>query len=284
VLSFGHKHLVPAFQKLAALVDYASSDAFSDKEKQLLAFAEQFVIDVSGVSDADREMLNQQFEGDLVRGFVMGLYITEFTQRLGVMSNALLGASGNAQGDGSPSATSSHATSPRATSSAEASTDVQELHQALRTYQEAVVRGTDLDAALTELVRLRCARSHACRMCRTLRLADAHAAGVDENMTEKIDFYERSDLGERTKVALRITDAFITVPGAISAEVVAQGRATFSPAELAELLLDITKWSTQKIHVALGTDGAEKLPTNADGVSYFAFDEDGRVSAYSATP
>ena len=42
--------------------------------------------------------------------------------------------------------------------------------------------------------------------------------------------------------------------------------------ELASLGLDITKWSTQKIKVALDTDGADRLVTDADGVVLFGFD------------
>jgi hypothetical protein len=59
-----------------------------------------------------------------------------------------------------------------------------------------------------------------------------------------------------------------------------QARASFAPAELASLCLDITKWSTQKIHVALGTDGAEGLETDDDGVAVFGFDETGRATGY----
>lgn len=104
-----------------------------------------------------------------------------------------------------------------------------------------------------------------------LRLADARADGVDEAMTAKIDFYERSDLPERSKVALRITDAFILRPDLF-----------FDAEQLAELCLDITKWSTQKIHVALGTDGTDRLPINESGTSFFGFDDGGRVAGFSA--
>jgi hypothetical protein len=39
-----------------------------------------------------------------------------------------------------------------------------------------------------------------------------------------------------------------------------------------------SRWSTQKIKVALGTDGAERLVTDADGVALFGFDPDGQVT------
>ncbi len=113
-------------------------------------------------------------------------------------------------------------------------------------------------------------------------MTDARAGGVDEAMTTKIDFYERSDLPERSKVALRITDAFIIRPDLLSESTVIQAHEFFDPEQLAELCLDITKWSTQKIHVALGTDGTDRLPVNDAGTSFFGFDDSGRVAGFSA--
>ena len=150
-------------------------------------------------------------------------------------------------------------------------------------YQDAVMRLGTLDPIVTELVRLRCARQHDCRICQTLRLADAIHDGADNDLTSKIDHYEDSDLDERYKVALRITDAFIWQPSSITDQLVAQAHMYFSDAELAEILLDITKWSTQKIHVALGTDGAERLPVDESGVAYLIFADDGSVARIAAT-
>jgi AhpD family alkylhydroperoxidase len=158
-----------------------------------------------------------------------------------------------------------------------------ELVALLAAYQDAVVRSPLLDPTTTELVRLRCARQHDCRICQTLRLADAREAGADEELLDQVDFYESSGLSERHKVALRIVDAVIWRPADISDQLVTQARAHFTQAELAELLVDITKWSTQKIHVTLGTDGAERLTTNGDGVSYFAFGADGTVASLSVS-
>ena len=156
------------------------------------------------------------------------------------------------------------------------------LVRLLADYQEAVVRSPHLDPVLTELVRLRCARQHDCRICQTLRLADAVRAGADDELTAQIDHYEDSDLDERHKVALRIVDAFIWRPSEISDELVRQAHQHFTDEELAELLVDITKWSTQKIHVTLGTDGADRLDVNDQGVAYFSFGDDGRVTTIGA--
>lgn len=156
------------------------------------------------------------------------------------------------------------------------------LYSLLGAYQDAVVRSSLLDPVTTELIRLRCARQHDCRICQTLRLADAQDSGLDSVMEGKIDHYESSDLSERHKTALRLVDAFIWRPGDMSDELVAQAHEHFSDAEIAEILVDITKWSTQKIHVTLGTDGADHLPTDERGVSYFCFDDDGKVTGISS--
>lgn len=148
----------------------------------------------------------------------------------------------------------------------------------LAAYQDAVVRSPLLDPVTTELVRLRCARQHDCRICQTLRLGDAARSGADDDVTAQIDHYEDSTLSERHKVALRIVDAFIWRPVDLSEALVAQAHEHFTDAELSELLVDITKWSTQKVHVALGTDGADRLTVNEHGISYFDFTADGQVA------
>ena len=236
------------------------------------AFAEQFIIDVSGITDADRESLAAHFPGEAMREFVTSLYILECTYRLSLIAQMLL------TDDENPSIAIDFVTT------SVVSTELPSIRDSLKDYQDAVVRGTDLDPVTTELVRLRCARTHNCRICQTLRLSDARAAGADDTMTSKVDFYELSDLDESHKIALRITDALITRPDTLSMETVAAARANYSPEQLAELCLDITKWSTQKIHVALGTDGADALPKNEQGISFFGFDDLGHVTGYSATP
>jgi AhpD family alkylhydroperoxidase len=239
---------------------------FSALDRDGVAFAEQFVMDVAGTSHDSLDALRGQLGSDRLRDFVTSVYLVEFTQRLQLAAQALLPSVPDLSDAGRPDQRQGS------------------LRELLGSYQDAVVRSTALDPVTTELVRLRCARTHNCRICQTLRMADAQTAGVDTEMTSKIDFYETSDLPEPHKIALRITDAFIIRPDELSADIVGPARATFSPEQLAELCLDITKWSTQKIHVALGTDGADGLPINEDGVVLFGFQDDGRVAGYWADP
>ncbi len=152
------------------------------------------------------------------------------------------------------------------------------LRAALARYQESVVRGDVLDPVVTELVRLRCARSHDCRVCQSLRMGDAADAGVDDTVTGKVDDYRTSDLPYRTKLALAVTDAMIGRPGDLDEALVRSVVDEFTVGELAELCLDVTKWSTQKINVALGLDAADPLPAYAQ----LRFDEAGRATVVAS--
>jgi AhpD family alkylhydroperoxidase len=262
-----------------AALSLASSafSAFSAAEQDVVDFAEQFVIEVGGTTEEMREGLTARFGVDGARALVTAIYVVEFTQRLQLIAARLLDDGFAAVPAGSSAVTDFAAADFAAADFAAADASAAGL---LDAYQAAVVRGSALDPVTTELVRLRCARTHHCRICQTLRLADSRAAGVDEDMTATVDFYERSDLPERAKVALRVTDAFITQPSPLSGVVAGQARASFGPGELASLCLDITKWSTQKIKVALGTDGADRLVTDADGVALFGFDSGGQATGY----
>ena len=260
--------------KIGELAAYSTSPRFTATELECLAFAEQFVMDVSGTTPESLEALADVNGRDGLTEVVTAVYVVEFTQRLQLMARLLLAPTDRK--DPLPAVTLGSA-DPDPQDATGGS-----LRELLASYQEAVVRGTSLDPVITELVRLRCARTHRCRICSTLRLADARADGVDEAMTAKIDFYERSDLPERSKVALRITDAFIIRPDLLSESTIAHAYEFFEAEQLAELCLDITKWSTQKIHVALGTDGTDRLPINETGTSFFGFDDSGRVAGFSA--
>jgi hypothetical protein len=145
-----------------------------------------------------------------------------------------------------------------------------ELDAAMHDFERSVVRIQGLDPLTTELVRLRCARVHDCRRCRSVRDEAALDAGFDEALGAKIDDYEHSDLSPRHKTALRLTDAMILGTPVDRAE----ARAHFSESELAELLLDVVKWSVQKALVALRiepppNDGLTRMAADAGGTYRF---------------
>src|SRR4051812_41474337 len=80
-----------AEEKLARLSQWPTDPAFTDAERACLAFVEQTVMDVSGVRDADVEALREHFDTDGLYNFVAAVYVVEFTQRLEMVTQALLG-------------------------------------------------------------------------------------------------------------------------------------------------------------------------------------------------
>jgi alkylhydroperoxidase family enzyme len=141
----------------------------------------------------------------------------------------------------------------------------------------------NVDPLTTELVRLRGARTHQCRICQSLRTVSALDAGGSEAVYEQIDHYETSDLPERQKVALRLVDAIITQPAGIDDALVAQLREQFTPEQVVEIIGDVMRNSMQKVAVALKADGARATV----GVEYYDTDEAGDTvyfNQFSTTP
>lgn len=145
------------------------------------------------------------------------------------------------------------------------------IDHAVAAFAATAMRHDGLDPVTTEVVRLRCARIHDCRLCRSLRTVEEDE--LDEVTAAKIDRYEESDLPERLKVALRLTDAVILDPGSAGPELRASALQHFTSAQVAELLLDVVKWSQQKASVALRIE-----PPPRDGLSELSFDAAGNPS------
>ena len=102
-------------------------------------------------------------------------------------------------------------------------------------------------------------------------MAVAKHEGLDEEMAAKVQHYERSDLLEHHKAALRLADALMTRPGDIDESLRTELRRWFSDEQLLELTLDVMKWNYQKVSVALGVD-AEVRPGE---LTDLIFDEKG---------
>ena len=123
--------------------------------------------------------------------------------------------------------------------------------EAMNAFAAAVVRTDGVDPLITELVRLRCAQVHDCRLCGSLRLAEALDAGLDEEMTVAIARYETAGFEPAAVAALRLADAIILSPTSADGNLAAELRRHFTPAQIAELCLDVVKWSHQKVLVSL---------------------------------
>ena len=76
-----------------------------------------------------------------------------------------------------------------------------------------------LDQPTKEAARLRNARVTGCPVCRNLRFDGAREQGLTEDYVEQIvDGYEKSDLPDRWKDAVRWTDAVIGYPASVTGE------------------------------------------------------------------
>lgn len=125
----------------------------------------------------------------------------------------------------------------------------------------------------TEVVRLRGAAQHNCRLCKSLREGHALDAGGSESLYGQIEAYEAADaLTDRQKAALRYVDALIWTPANIGPEVAAGVGAHFTGEEAFELTVDVMRNGSNKIAVSLGADA----PRVEHGIERYLIDDDGQ--------
>lgn len=236
-------------------------DPETDSEAVIAEFAEQFSADVSAITAEQRSRLWKAL-GESAFGVVVQMYIADFVPRvraglqaLGVGSEYLDWVDGPISWD--------HTTDP---------SDV-----VFNDFLPAVARMRALDPVTSELVRLRGATQHNCRLCKSLREAGALDAGGSEALYDDIERYEGSPLvSEGAKAALRYTDGLIWTPAHLVAGVVAEVRSGFSEVEAVELTFDIMRNASNKVAVSLGADaprveeGTERYLLDADGQTVFS--------------
>ncbi|CNH37938.1 Hypothetical protein ERS075342_08561 [Mycobacterium tuberculosis] len=141
----------------------------------------------------------------------------------------------------------------------------------------AVARMRALDPVTSELVRLRGAAQHNCRLCKSLRESTALDAGGSETLYGDIENFETSTLLDaRAKAALRYADGLIWTPAHLVADDVVGVRSGFSDDEAVELTLDVMRNASNKIAVSLGGDaprvehGTERYLLDVDGQTVFS--------------
>lgn len=221
----------------------------------VVTHAEQFGMDVSVIDDAMRRDLGQALGEESV-GFVWRCYVADMTPRVRMALEGLFRPDPEGWTDGSPDVRSSSAESVRA-AAMEFSRLVHNLHE--------------LDPVTTELVRLRGARQHNCRMCKSLRSRASLSAGAEESMFDAIDHHADSDLPPHQKAALALTDAMIWQPTSLPGPVLDEVRSRFMPAQATEIVLDVMRNAMNKVSVALGTDGARV----DEGFEVYEIDQEG---------
>lgn len=242
-------------------VEVAVDEPQSEAETVIAEFAEQFSVDVSTISVELRGRLFKAL-GDSTFSAVVLMYIADFIPRvragleaLGVGEQYLAWTRGLIAWD--------HTTDP---------SDV-----VFNDFLPAVGAMRALDPVTSELVRLRGAAQHNCRLCKSVRESRALDAGGSETLYADVEHFEQSKLlDERAKAALRYADALIWTPAHLVADVVVEVRSRFSEVEAVELTFDIMRNASNKIAVSLGGDaprvdsGTETYLLDADGQTVFS--------------
>jgi AhpD family alkylhydroperoxidase len=153
-------------------------------------FAEQFAMDVTGV---ELGPIVPRL-GDALVSFVKALWVIDLGLRTDLVLARLFAVSIPSRLPHAPSA------------------DLLGFDPFLR----SVARLGELDPLTTELVRLRVARHHNCRLCKSLRTQAAMSAGGDETIYDQIDDFSSSQLDSRQKTALQLTEAIVIRPDLLS--------------------------------------------------------------------
>lgn len=282
----------------------------SDAEAAVMEFAEQFAVDVTGVGDGLRARLVDAL-GDRAFAAVVLMYVADFVPRVwaglealgiggvgglgvgfggvggvgfgsrggrvggGGFGTAGVGVGGGGFGGGFGGAGGSFGDVGFGGVGApgwDRSSDPADV--VFNSFLPVVARLDALDPLTSEVVRLRGAGQHQCRLCRSLREAAALDAGGSEDLYGEIERYEMSSLlTDPHKAALRYVDALIWTPGAISAEVAEGVLEHYSEDEAVEITLDVMRNASNKIAVAFAADA----PHVEEGTEVYRILPDGQV-------
>ena len=219
-----------------------------------MAFAEQMVIDVASMT-VDVRAAGLAALGAGAPGFVLALWTEDMTIRADTAWREMFGE------EWRPSATS---------------TEVNPWVAHERFLLE-VAKLTALDPVTSELVRLRGARAHKCRLCQSRRSVSAIdlAGGSD-----LFDGGGPTGLSETQALALQVVDAFVWQPIQWPPGLGAQVVDALGPAAATELTLDIVRNAANKIAVAFAADE----PQVEIGVEYYDIDVSTGQLRYDVSP
>ncbi len=217
---------------------------------EVMAFAEQLAVDVSVLGERERADWSA-LHGEATLDATLAAWVADVVPRVRATLDGLFGS--DEWYDGAPEPTP---------------------HGRLVSdeFCREVALLDVLDPVTTELVRLRVAGHHGCRACLARRSVEALEAGADAATFAALDHYRSSDLGPAQQAALALTDAMVWTPADLRARDLDDVRRHLTAGEAVEVVLDVMRWSTHKIDVALGTD----VPRVA-GLQLFETDETGAM-------
>ena len=232
----------------------AEAPADESDDPAVTEFAEQFSADVSMITDAQRVRLREAL-GDSSFDAVVQMYIGDFVPRVRVGLDTV--------------GISIRWPDPIIWDHSGHPADA-----LFNGFMPAVARLRSLDAVTSEVVRLRGAAQHNCRLCKSLRETTALDAGGSESLYGDIERFEDSRLlTEAQKAALRYVDALVWTPAHIDAEVAAGVRKHFTDEQAVELTLDVMRNAGNKIVVSLAADA----PRVSEGTERYLLGDDGQT-------
>ncbi len=241
--------------EVAALATWPTRDEFDDRDRAALALVEQFAIDVTAVpEDALAPAVGALSDG--VLPFVQGLYLLDVGQRVAVVLSRVLDAPVSSGDWAWPTGLDASGVEPMT---------------AIMDLLAAVGRCRRVDPVTKELVRLRGARVHDCRRCRSVRNVAAIAADGDGWLLGADDPSSAPNLTPATQAAVDLVDATFVGRPVVDDELVDRLRRSFDVAELVELGNYMLRNASNKIAVAFGADDA----IVESGFEYQIIDEDG---------
>src|SRR6201998_4758269 len=230
----------------------------SEVEAVVAEFAEQFSVDVSAITGEQRSRLWKKL-GESTFAVVVLMYIADFIPRVRAGLQAL-GVGEQYLGWTHAPISWDHTTDPS--------------DAVVNDFLPAVARMRALDPVTSELVRLRGAAQHNCRLCKSLREGTALDAGGSETLYDDIEDFAKSPLLDaRAKAALRYADGLIWTPAHLAVDDAAEGRSGYSETEAVELTFDIMRNASNKVAVSLGADA----PRVERGTERYLLDADGQV-------
>jgi alkylhydroperoxidase family enzyme len=227
----------------------------SAEGRAALAFAAQFCLDVATLDDLRRVEMTEAL-GHGAFDYVQAVYVFDYVPRVRTVLAELTGAPVVASVPPASDGTASGS-----------------LWAALEDLLRVIGRLRQLDAVTSELVRLRGAGQHDCRLCQSLRSRSAILAGADDDLFALVDHPGSDRLSPRHRAALDLTDAIIWHPARLDPDLVRAVERELTPPESTELVLDVMRNAANKIAVALQAD----TPHVTEGVEIYDIDELGEA-------
>ena len=219
-----------------------------------MAFAEQMVVDVASMtSDVRAAGLAELGAG--APAFVLALWIEDMMIRAGAAWREMFDE------EWRPISTS-------------AETDPWVAHAR---FLLEVAKLPALDPVTSELVRLRGARAHDCRLCQSRRSVSA----IDlAGRSDLFDDRDPSGISDAQALAIQVVDAFVWQPIQWPQGLGKQVVDALGPAAATELTLDIVRNAANKIAVAFDADD----PQVKSGVEYYDIDVSTGELRYDVSP